>query len=244
LEQNPLYLSFKLDEAWNSPHNIELVAKMPAVYSTFEKEKNPTMTFYRAFKGPVSLIDGSRKLSFASFTDGTSNTAGVAEAGPAIEWTKPDDIHFDPSKAFPAITLPFANCVNMAMMDGSVRAFDPKMGEYYWRALADREDGINIDFEKIQPVLFADKAEELKALAEMIAANRKKLDEMNQVFNELNALHKLENHIFKDFDKAAKFGEEIDMMLGMFKPRVKMLRDGFGLPRGKPVPTPEELDRK
>jgi RNA polymerase sigma factor (sigma-70 family) len=33
LEQGDLYRQFKLDEAWDSPHNIKLLARMPKVYS-------------------------------------------------------------------------------------------------------------------------------------------------------------------------------------------------------------------
>jgi len=32
IEQGELYRQFKLDEPWDSPHNIQLLPKMPRVY--------------------------------------------------------------------------------------------------------------------------------------------------------------------------------------------------------------------
>ena len=51
LEQ-ALYNEFKLDEPWDSPHNKDLLARMPPIYVVPGAKAEPGMTFYRGFSGP------------------------------------------------------------------------------------------------------------------------------------------------------------------------------------------------
>ncbi len=100
LEEGQLYAQFKLDESWDSPHNRALIPLMPEVFA------NPNLgepvegkTNYLALVGPECVLDGSPQgLGFAKISDGTSNTIVIveADADQAVEWTKPDDIEFDP----------------------------------------------------------------------------------------------------------------------------------------------------
>lgn len=58
-----------------------------------------------------------------SVVDGTSNTIMIAEAADPVEWTKPQDLEFDPRGPLPRLGLPGAAGFNAALGDGSVRFF-------------------------------------------------------------------------------------------------------------------------
>jgi hypothetical protein len=127
VEQAALYNQFRLNEPWDSEHNRKLLDKMPPVYvvpNTAPGE--PGKTFYQAFigkKGPNRpfLVEGGSKTRMAEFTDGLSNTLLVAEAARAVEWTKPEDLPFDPSKPLPKLGGHSPGGFSVLMGDGSVR---------------------------------------------------------------------------------------------------------------------------
>jgi prepilin-type processing-associated H-X9-DG protein len=99
LEHQELYNQFKLDEPWDSPHNRQLLPHMPDVYAN-PNIAEPGWTNYLAVVGPQCVLDGTQKgVGLAQIEDGTSNTIVVVEADidRAVEWTKPDDIAFDPN---------------------------------------------------------------------------------------------------------------------------------------------------
>jgi RNA polymerase sigma factor (sigma-70 family) len=57
IEQNALYQQFKLDEPWDSEHNLKLLAKMPDVYRVGFEPRGATHTYYQVFTGPGTLSD-------------------------------------------------------------------------------------------------------------------------------------------------------------------------------------------
>jgi hypothetical protein len=121
IEEGALYKQFKLDEPWDSEHNKKLLEKMPKVYAAVTGKAKPGMTYYQVFVGKDAPFNGTIGPRFpASFTDGTSNTFLVAEAGEAVPWTKPQDIPFD-GKAVPKLGGQFADGFHVAMADGTVR---------------------------------------------------------------------------------------------------------------------------
>jgi len=63
----------------------------------------------------------------ASFTDGTSNTALIFEAGEPITWTKPDELVYDEKKALPKLGGLFDGEFNVALADGSVLLPFPRL---------------------------------------------------------------------------------------------------------------------
>jgi hypothetical protein len=56
------------------------------------------------------------------FSDGTSNTIAIAEAGDPVPWTKPAELVYDPKLPFPKVggTL-FADGFHCSLMDGFTR---------------------------------------------------------------------------------------------------------------------------
>ena len=94
--QSALYERFRLDEPWDSEHNIKLLKFMPPAYRSPNSMSPEGTTVYRGIGGlngtfavpKNGQITGTR---MSSFVDGTSNTIMFVEANDeiAIEWTKP-----------------------------------------------------------------------------------------------------------------------------------------------------------
>src|SRR5262249_24089587 len=108
VEQDNLYQQFKLDEPWDSEHNKKLLDKMPPIYRLTqpagqEMKNPPPTTHFRVFHGKGAAFEDDKGLTFASFTDGTSNTILIVEATDAVPWTKPDELPFDTKKDLPKL---------------------------------------------------------------------------------------------------------------------------------------------
>ena len=155
MEQEELYKQFKLNEPWDSDTNKKLLAKMPGVFRAGIEEKDAVKTFYQGIAGPGTAFEPGLKLKIVSVTDGTSNTLGVVEAGPAVEWTKPADISYDPRKAFPKFDGPFRNVVLVATLDGAAHALKPDLKDQVLHDLTTRAGGEIIDFDKTKADLKA-----------------------------------------------------------------------------------------
>jgi hypothetical protein len=125
IEQDNIYKSFKMDETWNSRTNIELLEKMPDVFSSPRVTvKKKGYTVYQGFAGEGAVFESKQKLTFTSITDGTSNTLFAVEATAAVPWSKPADIPFDVKKDVPAFGKAFDSTPLGALCDGSVRVLN------------------------------------------------------------------------------------------------------------------------
>ena len=90
-DDRSLLREFHMDEPWDSPHNLPLVSRMPAVYRS-PRVTQPGMTAFHVFSGPGSPIDSEQRNDVSDFTDGLENTLLMVVGGPesAVEWTRPD----------------------------------------------------------------------------------------------------------------------------------------------------------
>jgi prepilin-type processing-associated H-X9-DG protein len=156
IEQGPLYQQFKLDEPWDSPHNIKLLAQMPKVYAVpGVKTKEPGMTYYQGFVGTGAGWEPARPggnynkfgIRIVEITDGTSNTIAVIEAGEPVPWTKPVDLPFEMGKPLPKFAGPFKTKANAAFFDGSVRTIPAKLEPMIMSALVTRAGGEVVPFD-------------------------------------------------------------------------------------------------
>jgi hypothetical protein len=143
LAQKELYMQFNLDEAWDSEHNIKLLAKMPA---TFAPDRNAAKqkgyTYYQVFTGKGTAFDGKKGLRIpADFPDGTSNTILIVEGKDPVPWTKPADLPFDAKKPLPKLGGQFEDGFYAALADGSVRLVRRTISERTLRDAITRDDG-------------------------------------------------------------------------------------------------------
>ncbi len=97
-----LYKEFKLDEPWDSPHNIKLLRVMPPVFAPVLRLGESSLveayhTLYAAPVGEQTIFGGEKPVRFQSITDGTSNTVMIVELAPehAVAWTSPEDYQYD-----------------------------------------------------------------------------------------------------------------------------------------------------
>jgi hypothetical protein len=147
LDQQALYKQFHLDEAWDSPHNRTLIAKMPAsLRCPAEKEGLGAegKTRYLAPRGVNTVLRGAEPVSLRDITDGTSNTIIVIDAGDdhAVVWTKPEDWQFDPEPGIESIFRSHApGGIVAAFADGSVRYLSQTIAPAVLRALLSRNGG-------------------------------------------------------------------------------------------------------
>lgn len=154
LDQKELYGQFKLDEAWDSPHNKALLDQMPDIYQ-FNPQGKPGVTQVMTFSGKNTPFPGGPGPRLRDITDGTSNTIFFVIAAPdkAVPWTKPEDLAFDPAdpvKALGKITSPAYVAV---MMDGSIRTAPIDLPAKTLTNLIQPGDGniINVDLPSFRP---------------------------------------------------------------------------------------------
>jgi hypothetical protein len=139
VDQYALYKQFKLDEAWDSPHNLKLAQQMPAVYRSPTSKADAGKTVYLVPVGKGLFFDPevpARKI--LDILDGTSNTVMVLEANDdqAVPWTKPADLDVDVKDALRGLGGNPAGQFQAAFADGSVRVLNRKLGaETFYKML-------------------------------------------------------------------------------------------------------------
>lgn len=144
IDQQELYDEFHLDEPWDSEHNLELLAKIPPVYTAPGDRggAEPGHTFYQVMVGDDALFSLDEPVGFGAITDGTSNTILAVEASAAVPWTKPEDIELDPEQDLPEFGgMGWAGGFNAAFADGSVRFLKHSIAMEVLKALITKAGG-------------------------------------------------------------------------------------------------------
>ncbi|MFP6619919.1 MAG: DUF1559 domain-containing protein [Pirellulaceae bacterium] len=149
--EEPLYLQFKLDEPWNSPHNIKLLDQIPPAYVNPNQPGLGNKTAYLAPVGPGSILGSTKRMSFRNVKDGTSNTIMIMQVGSdkAVPWSKPEDLPYDakdPIGSLGNIGEFFQAC----FADGSVHQLKSTIKPATLLKLFNCSDGGIIDFEELR----------------------------------------------------------------------------------------------
>jgi hypothetical protein len=148
LEDGDLYHQFKLDEPWDSPHNLALLPQMPAYYAPprGKASKVPSYhTFCQVFVGKGTAFEGPEGLRLPEdFPDSTSTTLLVVEAGKPVPWTKPEDIPYDPDQPLPELCTLFKNLFRARLADLKGVHIKKATSEATLRALITRNGGETI----------------------------------------------------------------------------------------------------
>ncbi len=121
LEENELYKRFRQDEPWDSPHNKDLIDRMPAVFQTPDSPAPAGQTRIRGFAGRGALFEGTRGIGLDEVTDGTSNTVLIILARDAVPWTQPGELPFVAGQPLPALDSSDPRGYTLGLCDGSVR---------------------------------------------------------------------------------------------------------------------------
>jgi hypothetical protein len=151
LEEQQLYMQFKMDEPWDSATNKKLIEKMPKLYAPVRVKAKAGETFYQTFTGKGTLfVDHKPAYTIGNIPDGTSNTGLVFEAGEPVTWSKPADMPFDENKPLPKLGGLFDGECHVAMCDGSVRILKKNPDEKELKHLIMPADGNVIDFKKLE----------------------------------------------------------------------------------------------
>jgi RNA polymerase sigma factor (sigma-70 family) len=198
LEENTLYKQFKLDEPWDSEHNLKLLSKMPAIFQTGIEGKGATNTYYQGFADERGMFPPGGRVRVADVPDGLSNTLMVIEAGTPVPWTKPADLPYTSNRPLPKLGGPFHHLIHAAFADGAVAALKREFDEKAMRLAITRDDGEVQDIQNL-------KAESPKARAK---APRKEpaQEEVQRAMEEAAAARDLAN-------REAQRAEELAVML-------------------------------
>lgn len=147
LGEQKLYQQFHLDEPWDSPHNKQLLARMPEVYQGPNRKLNREgKTIFLLPVGKKAVFkegpDGPRMP--ADFPDGTSNTIIIVEADDAhaVPWTKPEDLKIDPENPRRGLGGHFHEGFLVTLGDGSVRVIGKTTSKTTLRLAFDPADGM------------------------------------------------------------------------------------------------------
>ena len=149
MEQDALYRSFDLTQAWDSPRNA---AQSGTVVKPFQSVVDPqgTNTPYRVFVGGGALFnEDGQPVSLSSIADGTANTIMFVHAAEPVPWAKPQELKYGRGMPLPKLGHPsMSGAIPVAFADGSVRMMKPNESEQTIRSLIEKADGqvVNLDW--------------------------------------------------------------------------------------------------
>ena len=147
IEQNKLYQEFKLDEAWDSRHNIKLLNRMPAIFTHPGMVTPPGTTVYQRPVGK-GLMSPVGKLGFRDVTDGLSNTImGIESLGEdAVKWTQPDDIRLDKEDPLKMLQDGTRQGFHVVLADGAVVFIANQIDPVLFKAMLTRNGRERVEF--------------------------------------------------------------------------------------------------
>jgi len=144
LGEEALFKEFRLNEAWDSEHNRNLIGRMPEVYRSLgAKSAGQGYTSYVVPVGKGAIFEGQENIGLRQITDGTSNTLMAFEIADeqAVIWTKPDDYAFDPKAPAAGMNSPYSDGLLILFCDGSVHFIKQRLDDETLRRLIVRDDG-------------------------------------------------------------------------------------------------------
>jgi hypothetical protein len=152
LEESKLYREFHLNEPWDSPHNKELIARMPKVYQSRWLGNVPGRTTFLAPVGEDTVFGSGKPTRIQDITDGTSNTVVLVEVKPelAVPWTAPQDYVFDPAAPGRGLQVLDDGRFLAGLADGSVSQFRANVKPDLLLQLFRKSDGKASDWNSLR----------------------------------------------------------------------------------------------
>jgi len=110
--EKDLYKRFRLDEAWNGPHNRLLVTQEPTCYKCPADISHAGATNYVAIVGPAAPWEGAQPRSLEDLRSATGGesvlVAEMVDSG--IIWMEPRDL--TESEALQGVNRPGVRCIS------------------------------------------------------------------------------------------------------------------------------------
>lgn len=97
--QQELYQRFRLNEPWNSPHNLKLVTEMPAVYDPFAEDQGEGTTPCLRLVGAGTAAERLTRQVPVGQVNSQAIQVIVATDSSEVIWTKPEDHAVSASQA-------------------------------------------------------------------------------------------------------------------------------------------------
>jgi hypothetical protein len=156
MEQQGLHAQYDFSKPWDSPENMAVAEKVPAVYrSPLEPSNTPQNrlhTSYLFFTGKGTVFaQPDQGASFGEIRDGTTNTLALAEVNNSgVIWTQPIDLDAekldfiirDMQDAVPGqLNTASPRGLAVGFFDGSVRVLPKETSPQDLRSAADPADG-------------------------------------------------------------------------------------------------------
>jgi hypothetical protein len=137
---------------------MKLARLMPKLYYSPAQAQmhSEGLTYYRVLDGPGAAFERDSLALPNDFPDGRSNTILIIEAGEPVSWTKPEELHYDPTGPLPSLGGIFRqqgpiarwrglnDGFNAATADNWVRWFPRETPEETIRAYITRNGGEKI----------------------------------------------------------------------------------------------------
>ena len=93
IEQKELYEQYDLSQPWNSPHNRQLIPRIPRTLVFPGDERSPDgVTNYLAVVGPETVWPGDESTSSSVISNPSATIMIVENEGSGIRWTEPRDL--------------------------------------------------------------------------------------------------------------------------------------------------------
>ncbi len=149
VEEQALYEEFRLDEPWDSDHNIKLLDRMPAVYRHPRIKTEGGKTVYQVPTGEGLMFnDVHDPTRFRDILDGLSNSVMVVatDAESAVPWTKPADWEVDHDNPFKGLHVDDDGQFKVLKADGAVVDYPVDMGANLFHRLLTIAGMERIDF--------------------------------------------------------------------------------------------------
>jgi hypothetical protein len=143
LDEEALYRQFHLDEPWDSPHNKQLIARMPPLFRSPRSTAASGKTCYLAVRGKNTVFPGAEKVTLSDIRDGLSNTIAIVEVNDttAVEWTRPDDFQPDPKQPTKGLQNTWRGNFLAGFADGHVCSISVSVDAATLRAMFTRNGG-------------------------------------------------------------------------------------------------------
>jgi len=142
IEQNALYIQI-LENKQRAIPDKAAKSEIVLYQNPLDPQKQPYKTHYRVFVGNGAAFEYGKGYSFHEFADGLTNTILVVEAADAVDWSKVDELNYDPKKPLPKLGI-FEGGFHALMGDGQIRWIPAETDEKLIRAMITRNGGEKI----------------------------------------------------------------------------------------------------